>query len=36
MPGVPQHLKGPSFTRVAAWSRDRLEAEGARRRELRR
>ena len=45
MPGVPQHLKGRSFTRVAAWSREELEtlldladelkAERARRRELR-
>ena len=25
MPGVPQHLKGRSFTRVAAWSREELE-----------
>jgi ornithine carbamoyltransferase len=43
--GVPQTLKGRSFTRVAAWSRDELEtlldladelkAERARRRELR-
>jgi ornithine carbamoyltransferase len=43
--GVPQHLKGRSFTRIAAWSRDELEtlldladelkAERARRRELR-
>src|SRR3990172_6994941 len=43
--GVPQHLKGRSFTRVAAWSRDELEtlldladevkAERARRPELR-
>lgn len=42
---MPQHLKGRSFTRVAAWSRDELEtlldladelkAERARRRELR-
>jgi ornithine carbamoyltransferase len=45
VPGVPQTLKGRSFTRVAAWSRDELEtlldladelkAERARRRELR-
>ena len=45
MAGVPQNLKGRSFTRVAAWSRDELEtlldladelkAERARRRELR-
>jgi len=45
MPGVPNHLKGRSFTRVAAWSRDDLETlldladelkvERARRRELR-
>ena len=45
MAGVPQSLKGRSFTRVAAWSRDELEtlldladelkAERARRRELR-
>ena len=45
MAGVPQQLKGRSFTRVAAWSRDELEtlldladelkAERARRRELR-
>jgi len=45
MPGVPQHLKGRSFTRVAAWSREELEtlldladelkAERAHRRELR-
>jgi len=45
MPGVPQHLKGRSFTRVAAWSREELEtlldladelkAERVRRRELR-
>ena len=45
MPGVPETLKGRSFTRVAAWSRDELEtlldladelkAERARRRELR-
>ncbi len=43
--GVPQHLKGRSFTRVAGWSRDELatlldladelKAERARRRELR-
>ena len=25
MPGVPQQLKGRSFTRVAAWSRDELQ-----------
>ena len=24
MPGVPQHLKGRSFTRIAGWSRDEL------------
>jgi ornithine carbamoyltransferase len=45
MPGVPQDLKGRSFTHVAAWSRDELEmlldladelkAERARRPELR-
>ena len=45
MAGVPQHLKGRSFTRIAAWSRDELEtlldladelkAERARRPELR-
>ncbi len=45
MPGVPQDLKGRSFTRVEAWSRDELEmlldladelkAERARRPELR-
>ena len=45
MPGVPQHLKGRSFTRVASWSQDELatlldladelKAERARRRELR-
>ncbi|HLG07768.1 MAG TPA: ornithine carbamoyltransferase [Gaiellaceae bacterium] len=45
MAGVPSSLKGRSFTRVAAWSRDELEtlldlsdelkAERARRRELR-
>jgi ornithine carbamoyltransferase len=45
MPGVPEDLKGRSFTRVAAWSRaeletllelaDELKAERARRRELR-
>ncbi len=45
MPGVPQHVKGRSFTRVGAWSREELEtlldladelkAERARRRELR-
>ncbi len=45
MAGVPQTLKGRSFTRVAAWSREELEtlldladelkAERARRRELR-
>ena len=45
MPGVPQDLKGRSFTRVAAWSRneletlldlaDELKAERARRPELR-
>ncbi len=45
MAGVPQNLKGRSFTRVAAWSREELEtlldladelkAERARRRELR-
>ncbi len=45
MPGVPQHLKGRSFTRVSAWSReeldtlldlaDELKAERARRPELR-
>ncbi len=45
MAGVPQELKGRSFTRVAAWSRDELatlldladelKAERARRRELR-
>ena len=45
MAGVPQELKGRSFTRVAAWSRDELETlldladelkvERARRRELR-
>ncbi|MCS7007412.1 MAG: ornithine carbamoyltransferase [Thermoleophilia bacterium] len=45
MPGVPTHLKGRSFTRIAAWSRDELatvldladelKAERARRRELR-
>jgi len=45
VPGVPQHLKGRSFTRVAAWSREELEtlldladelkAERARRPELR-
>ncbi|MGH3137201.1 MAG: ornithine carbamoyltransferase [Gaiellaceae bacterium] len=45
MPGVPSELKGRSFTRIAAWSRDELEtlldladelkAERARRRELR-
>jgi ornithine carbamoyltransferase len=45
VPGVPQTLKGRSFTRVAAWSRDELQtlldladelkAERARRRELR-
>lgn len=45
MPGVPETLKGRSFTRVAAWSRDELEtlldladelkSERARRRELR-
>jgi ornithine carbamoyltransferase len=45
MPGVPTKLKGRSFTRVAAWSRDELEtlldladelkAERARRPELR-
>lgn len=45
MAGVPTHLKGRSFTRIAAWSRDELEtvldladelkAERARRRELR-
>jgi ornithine carbamoyltransferase len=45
MAGVPETLKGRSFTRVAAWSRDELEtlldladelkAERARRRELR-
>jgi ornithine carbamoyltransferase len=45
MAGVPQELKGRSFTRIAAWSRDELatlldladelKAERARRRELR-
>ena len=45
MAGVPQHLKGRSFTRVASWSQDELatlldladelKAERARRRELR-
>ncbi len=45
MAGVPQHLKGRSFTRIAAWSRDELQtlldladelkAERARRPELR-
>ncbi len=45
MPGVPQHLKGRSFTRIAAWSRDELgtlldladelKTERARRPELR-
>jgi len=45
VPGVPQHLKGRSFTRVASWSQDELatlldladelKAERARRRELR-
>jgi ornithine carbamoyltransferase len=25
MPGVPSHLKGRSFTRIGAWSRDELE-----------
>jgi ornithine carbamoyltransferase len=45
VPGVPLSLKGRSFTRIAAWSRDELEtlldlsdelkAERARRRELR-
>jgi ornithine carbamoyltransferase len=45
MAGVPQQLKGRSFTRIAAWSRDELatlleladelKAERARRRELR-
>jgi ornithine carbamoyltransferase len=45
MAGVPTHLKGRSFTRISAWSRDELEtvldladelkAERARRRELR-
>jgi ornithine carbamoyltransferase len=45
MAGVPQELKGRSFTRIAAWSRDELQtlldladelkAERARRRELR-
>ena len=45
MPGVPQGLKGRSFTRIAAWPRDELETlleladelkvERARRRELR-
>ncbi len=45
MVGVPQELKGRSFTQVAAWSRDELEtlldladelkAERVRRRELR-
>jgi ornithine carbamoyltransferase len=45
VPGVPENLKGRSFTRVAAWSREELEtllvladelkAERTRRRELR-
>jgi ornithine carbamoyltransferase len=45
MKGVPEHLKGSSFTRIGAWSRDdlatvldladELKAERARRRELR-
>ena len=45
MPGVPQHLKGRSFTRVASWSQDELatlldladelKTERVRRRELR-
>jgi ornithine carbamoyltransferase len=45
MPGVPQELKGRSFTRIAAWSRDELatlldladelKAERAHRQELR-
>ncbi len=45
MAGVPETLKGRSFTRVASWSRDELETllgladelktERARRRELR-
>jgi ornithine carbamoyltransferase len=45
MPGVPNHLKGRNFTRVAAWTRedlatlldlaDELKAERARRPELR-
>jgi ornithine carbamoyltransferase len=45
VPGVPQELKGRSFTRIAAWPRDELatlldladelKAERARRRELR-
>ena len=45
MAGVPQNLKGRSFTRVGAWSREELEtlldladelkAERTRRRELR-
>jgi ornithine carbamoyltransferase len=45
VPGVPHELKGRSFTRIAAWSREELEtlldladelkAERARRRELR-
>ena len=28
MAGIPGHLKGRSFTRVGAWSRDELAAAG--------
>src|SRR5215510_15207287 len=35
MPGIPDTLKGRSFTRVADWSPDELKVERARRKELR-